>query len=102
VRPRLSFLANEQVAAITGEAFELLNEPGVRVADAEATALLSEAGATCKDGIAHIPERLVRGPLESAPGKFSLYGRDGNAAVHYGGEDIQFAPGSSCLNLLDT
>ena len=102
MKPRLSFLANEQVAAIAGEAFQLLNAPGVRVVDAEARALLSEAGATCEGGIAHIPEHLVRRALESAPAKFALYDRAGNVAVRYGGDEIQFAPGSSCLNLLDS
>ena len=32
---------------------------------------------------------------------FYLYDRNGKPAVHYGGDDVHFDPGSSCLNILD-
>ena len=39
--------------------------------------------------------------LELVPREFWLYDRQGKPAVHYGGDDVHFDPGSSCLNILD-
>jgi len=54
------------------------------------------------EGIARIPAQIVRRALESVPKEFFLYSRDGQRAVHYGGDDVHFDPGSSCLNILDS
>jgi len=63
--------------------------------------LLRSAGVNVTDGVAHIPEALARRLLELAPREFCLYGRNEKPAVHYGGDDVHFDPGSSCLNILD-
>src|SRR5205823_904834 len=83
------------------EAFQLLVSPGIKVDDPEAAALLTDAGAAVQNGIARIPESLARRALATVPRSFSLYDRAGNSAVHYGGDDVHFDPGSSCLNILD-
>lgn len=98
--PKLQLLDSTTVEKVLAEAFELIQNPGVKVAPVAAE-LLSAAGARVADGIAHIPEPVVRRALASAPKEFSLYTRDGQPAVHYGGDDVQFDPGSSCLNILD-
>jgi len=51
--------------------------------------------------VAHIPEKMVRDALATAPREFALYTRAGEAVVRYGGDQAQFDPGSSCLNILD-
>jgi hypothetical protein len=51
--------------------------------------------------LGNIPEPLARHALASAPREFFLYDRAGHPAVHYGGDDVHFDPGSSCLNILD-
>jgi trimethylamine:corrinoid methyltransferase-like protein len=66
-----------------------------------AAQLLTSAGAGVEDGVAHIPEPLARRALQSAPREFWLYDRASQPAVHYGGDDVHFDPGSSCLNVLD-
>ncbi|MBI1739861.1 MAG: trimethylamine methyltransferase family protein [Candidatus Koribacter versatilis] len=98
--PKLQLLDSATVEKVLAEAFELIQSPGVKVAPVAAE-LLSAAGVLVADGIAHIPEAVVRRALASAPKEFSLYTRDGQAPVHYGGDDVHFDPGSSCLNILD-
>jgi trimethylamine---corrinoid protein Co-methyltransferase len=101
VNPRLELLDRALLDRILDEAFSLLMNPGVKVGTVEAAHLLASAGAGVEDGVAHIPERLARSALQSAPREFFLYDRAGQPAVHYGGDDVHFDPGSSCLNILD-
>lgn len=96
----MKLLDRSLLERILAEAFELLEDPGIRVAPCAAD-LLREGGARVDDGIAHIPEWLASRALTTVPREFNLYNRDGHAAVHYGGHSVQFDPGSSCLNILD-
>jgi trimethylamine--corrinoid protein Co-methyltransferase len=98
--PKLQLLDAATIDKVVLEAFELIENPGVRVAPV-AAALLAAAGVPVVNGIARFPNRIVRQALESAPKEFSLFTRDGHPAVHYGGDDVHFDPGSSCLNILD-
>jgi len=100
VRPKLELLDRPLIDRILAEAFQLINNPGVRVAPA-VYELLSSAGLRVENGVAHIPETLARKALASVPREFFLYDRSGKPAVHYGGDDVHFDPGSSCLNILD-
>ena len=104
MRPKLTVLDEPMVENIIGEAVELLRDPGVRVYNEEALALLAEGGATIDQAnqVAHIPEAVVRKALETAPSEFRLYSLDGQPAVHYGGDSVQFDPGSAALALLDS
>jgi trimethylamine--corrinoid protein Co-methyltransferase len=101
VKPRLELLDRALLDRILEEAFALLMNPGVKVGTVEAAQLLTSAGAGVEDGVAHIPEPLARRALQSAPREFWLYDRASQPAVHYGGDDVHFDPGSSCLNVLD-
>lgn len=100
MRPRIQLLSPELISRILREAFELLMNPGVRVASV-AVELLQSAGAQVNDGIARIPESLARKCLASVPRDFYLYNRQGEKSVHYGGDDVQFDPGSCCVQVLD-
>ena len=100
MRPRVQLLGPELIARILREAFELLMNPGVRVAPA-AFELLRAAGAEVSDGVAHISETLARKCLASVPRDFYLYNRRGEKSVHYGGDDVHFDPGSCCVQVLD-
>jgi len=100
MRPKIELLDSELIECILEEAFQLIEDPGVRVAP-YVEELLRAAGITVKDGVAHIPEVLARRLLDLAPRGFCLYDRLGKPAVHYGGEAVHFDPGSSCLNILD-
>jgi len=100
MRPKLELLDKPLIERILGEAFQLIEDPGVRVAP-YVVELLCSAGVRVTDGVAHIPEALARQRLDLAPHEFYLYDRNGKRAVHYGGDDVHFDPGSSCLNILD-
>ena len=58
-------------------------------------------GVEVRDGVARIPEQIIRKCLASVPHDFYLYNRQGEKAVHYGGDDVHFDPGSCCVNMLD-
>ena len=101
MRPKVELLEKPLIERILAEAFQLIEDPGVRIAP-YVVELLCAAGARVEGDVAHIPEVLARKALQSAPHEFFLYDRDGNPAVHYGGDDVHFDPGSSCLNILDS
>jgi len=99
--PSLYLLSPDLVRRVVEEAFDLLMNPGVRVGTSEALELLRAAGVKVEDGTARIPRKLAEGCLASVPRDFYLHDRSGNPVVHYGGNDVHFDPGSSCLNILD-
>ncbi len=105
MRPKIELLDGEFIDRILGETFELLERPGVKVQAPAALELLASAGAqverTSEGGVARIPEALARRALETAPHEFFLYDRAGTPAVRYGGDQVHFDPGSSCVYLLD-
>ena len=100
MRPKLELLDKALIERILDEAFQLIEDPGVRVAP-YVEDLLRAAGITVKEGVAHIPEVLARRLLDLAPRGFCLYDRLGKPAVHYNADSVHFDPGSSCLNILD-
>jgi len=104
MRPKLNMLSEDLVKQIIDEAFGLLMDPGVRVHNQEALDLLAEAGAEVdrESRIAHIPEKIARRALETAPSEFHLYNLDGEQVVHYGGDSVQFDPGSAAITILDS
>jgi trimethylamine--corrinoid protein Co-methyltransferase len=104
MRPKLNILSDEMVEQIIVEGMELLMDPGVRVHNAEALALLADAGAEVdtESQIARIPERIVRQALATRPSEFYLYNLDGEPVVHYGGDSVQFDPGSAAITILDS
>ena len=100
MRPRFQLLDAPLMERILEEAFQLIDNPGVRVAP-YVVELLHAAGISVQDGIAHISQAIARRAIESVPREFFLYDRNGKPAVRYGGNHIHFDPGSSCLNILD-
>jgi trimethylamine---corrinoid protein Co-methyltransferase len=102
-QPRLEILSGELIQRVLEEAFLLLDGIGVMVHLAEARRLLRDAGAQVDEAsqVARIPEKIARSLLESAPHAFTLYGRDGEPAVHYGGNSVHFDPGSAGVHTLD-
>ena len=101
MKPRIQMLDPDLIGRILDEAFELLQDPGVRVGSAPVVELLKSSGVSVDDGIARLPESLVQRCLASAPREFHLYNRQGEKAVHYGGDDVHFDPGSCCVQILD-
>ncbi|MEP0806786.1 MAG: trimethylamine methyltransferase family protein [Chloroflexota bacterium] len=104
MRPKLTLLSEDLIPRIIEEAYQLLRKPGIKVLNAEARKLLAEAGAQVNEEtfIVHIPEQLVRNALSTVPQKFHLYDYNGNPTVEYGGDTVQFDPGSSGVAVLDS
>ena len=103
IRPKLEFLSSEAVSRAIDEAYDLIWNPGVRVHYGEALQLLGDAGATVdvRSRVARIPRHLAEKAVETAPGSFHLYNFDGEPAVHYGGDDVHFDPGSAAIEVAD-
>jgi trimethylamine:corrinoid methyltransferase-like protein len=104
MRPKIHLLSPDLIGRILCEAFELLMNPGVRVGSAVVELLQSaevEVQVAGNDRVARLPESLVRKCLASVPSDFYLYSRQGEKAVHYGGDDVHFDPGSCCVQMLD-
>ena len=99
--PRLEVLERALIPRILEEAFGLLDEPGVRVQAPRAVELLTANGATARGEVVRIPEPLVRQALATAPREFHLHARDGRTTVRYGGDTVQFDPGSSGVQIFD-
>lgn len=103
MQPNITLLSDELVKRILDEAFQLLIDPGIKVQSPAAMQLLEEAGAKVDRGIevAHLPDKLVYQAIETAPHQFYLYDRNGNPKINYGGNSVQFDPGSSGVHVLD-
>jgi len=104
VRPQFRMLSDDLIEQIIAEGFQLLMDPGVRVHNREALGLLADAGANVdlESQIAYIPRDIVQRALETAPSEFYLYDLGGEPVVHYGGDSVQFDPGSAAITLLDS
>lgn len=104
MRPHFRLLSDDLIEQIIAEGFGLLMDPGVRVHNAEALELLAAGGADIDldAQVAHIPEDIVRRALDTAPSEFHLYDLDGEPVVHYGGDSVQFDPGSAAITILDS
>lgn len=103
LRPKINVLDESLVRQMLDEALQLLVDPGVRVHNQEGLSLLAEAGVKVDWTlqVAYIPEYLVWDALGSTPKSFHLFDLTGQPAVHYGGDDVHFDPGSAAISFLD-
>jgi trimethylamine--corrinoid protein Co-methyltransferase len=101
---RIRILEKETIDQIIDEALGVLQDPGIRIHNTEALELLAEAEALVdrEAQVAKIPEKLVRWALDQAPSDFDLYSLTGKPTCHYGGDVVQFDPGSAALTILDS
>jgi trimethylamine--corrinoid protein Co-methyltransferase len=102
MQPKLELLTPDIVVRILDEAYQLMQNPGIKVQSAAARELLVDAGATVDGDVVNIPERVIRKALDSTPEEFYLHDRDGHPKVHYGGDSVHFDPGSSGVHILDS
>lgn len=103
MQPKLTLLDTDLITRVIEEAFQILQQPGIKVQNAEARELLRSAGAIVDEAsqVARIPRKLTRSCLQTVPRQFHLYNCEGQAKVHYGGNAVHFDPGSSGINVLD-
>ena len=97
MQPKLSLLNDELISRIIAEAYQLLIKPGIKVQNAEARQLLAEAGAHVDEEtmVVRIPEQIVTKHWKLSRAISILFDYDGNPRVQYGGDAVQFDPGSS-------
>jgi len=102
--PRPQFLDKRSIERIIDQAHQLLWNPGVMVYAPEALGILAQSGANVdqRRRIARIPARLVQEALDTAPEGFNLYNAEGEIAVGYSGDHLQFDPGSAAIFILDS
>ena len=103
MQPKIEFLSPELVQRILDEAFLLMLNPGIKIQSPEARELLASAGAEVDEAaqVVRVPENIVRTALGTVPHEFFLYDRCGLPKVRYGGDTVQFDPGSSGVHILD-
>ena len=103
MRPHLQFLSRDTIERIIYEAYDLLNDPGVQIHSERALHLLAGHGVDVdfEAQVACIPADLISRAVETVPSSFYLYNGDGQPAVHYGGDDVHFDPGSAAIEILD-
>ena len=103
MQPKLSLLTDDLIERILDEAYQLLLKPGIKVQNEEARKLLADAGAQVDEEtmVVHIPAQIAMAALHTVPKKFQLFDYDGNVMVEYGGDTVQFDPGSSGISVLD-
>ncbi len=102
IRPKMILLDEPTIQRVLEEAYQLLEDPGVRVHSGAALELLDSAGAKIDKAkrVAHIPPDLVKRCLETVPHSFALYTTEGELAVHYSGDDVHYDPGSTAIDFL--
>ena len=103
MQPKMELLSDELVGRVLDEAYQLMLNPGIKVQSAEARQLLAEAGAqvSADSEVVKIPQKVVEKALETVPHVFTVYDRLGNPSVTYGGDVVQFDPGSSGVHIFD-
>ena len=95
---RMMFLDDDARQAILNASLTVLADVGMVVQHPEAQTLLAKAGCRVdRDGLALVPEHLVRSSLASAPAVVAMYDRDGALALELGGHRSYFGTGSDLL-----
>lgn len=103
MRPALSIIDNELIRHIISEAMQVLAEIGIEVRGQPLARRLLDAGLKTDPTGARLlfPPRVVNKAIDTTPGSFTLYDRDGLPHAEIGGSHIHFVPGSSALHVLD-
>lgn len=103
MQPKIQLLTPEMVQRVLDEALQLLDNYGVKVQNDEALDLLDAAWCMVdrETRVVKIPGEIIEAVLKGVPHEFWLHDADGSPAVHYGGDDVTFDPGSSGVNVLD-
>lgn len=78
MRPKLSYLNNEDLANVHGMALELLENMGIELCAKEARDYFEKVGATVEGEIVRIPRAIIEEAFKTVPKRdeFVLYGRD--------------------------
>ena len=103
MRPTLNVLSEALIERILAEAKRILAETGMEIRGKSMRQRLLEHGLPTDSSGQRIlfPPDVVDRAIESTPGSFTLYDRDGRPHAELGGWNVNFVPGSSGLKVLD-
>ncbi len=102
LKPRLTFLTDEDKQRVKDAAFQVLSEVGMRLYQKEALDLLKTAGCRIEaDDLVKIPPELVEKALKSAPSNIPVYNREGVHVMDLGGRRSYYGTGSDLIYSFD-
>lgn len=103
MRPTLNVLGEDLIVRILDEAKRIMAETGMEIRGEQMRRRLIDHGLKTDAGGSRIlfPREVVERAIETAPGSFTLYDRDGNPHAELGGWNVHYVPGSSGLKILD-
>jgi trimethylamine--corrinoid protein Co-methyltransferase len=101
LRPRLELFTAEEVERIVADALRALESVGFFVENADALELLRGAGLRVDGARVFAREDAVRSAVATVPHAFTMFDRDGRAAMELGGDAVHFDPGSAAIWFLD-
>lgn len=103
MRPSLLTLGDDLIDGILDDAKRLLAEIGVEIRGPELTRRLLDHGLKTDNSGKRIlfPQDVVDKAISDTPESFTLFNRDGDAYTEIGGNNVNFVPGSSAINILD-
>ena len=98
-----SVLDDQLIDRIIDEAYQVLEETGVEVQCDELIQRMESAGLPYNKETKRItfPRSVVEKSIASSPEKIKLFDRDGDPFSTIGGDQTNFVPASSALNILD-
>ncbi len=100
--PTIRVLTEDKIRRIHASALEVLEEVGLQVVHEGARKLLLEAGARPEgEDVIRIPGELVAEAIESAPGSFTIYNREGEEALSLGAGHTHYGAGVTNLAYMD-
>jgi trimethylamine--corrinoid protein Co-methyltransferase len=96
-------LTKDQLNEIHLATLEILQSVGLKVQNERALKALADAGADVdfSNGMAKIPERLVKEAVKKAPSSFRLYGRNPKNVLRLDGKRVHFATQGTGVYVLD-
>jgi trimethylamine--corrinoid protein Co-methyltransferase len=103
MRPKLKVIQDNLIAQILSEAKEILSQVGVEVRGSQLRQRLLDYGLKQDPQSGRVLFRpdVVDQAIETTPGSFKLYRRNGELHTELGGDKVHFVPGSSGLRVLD-
>lgn len=99
--PHFRVLTEKQVAQVHDAALRCLERTGVNVYNAEARALLVQAGARADNVRVRIPPHIIHEAVKNTPSTFSLWSRDALHEWPLCPGQVYFGPGPTCTYFID-
>lgn len=103
MRPSLHTLGDDLIRRVLADAKRIMAETGMDIRGPALKKRLLDHGLKTDNSGDRIlfPEDVIDKAISDAPKSFTLFDRDGNAHTEIGGNNVNFVPGSSGVNICD-